>query len=62
MIDEEKSNVIVVDALTTMVAQSEGAQIRDFFLRCKSLCDAGKVIICTVHSGAFDEDVGSTLF
>ena len=55
--NEEKSNVIVVDALTTMVAQSKGAQIRDFFLRCKSLCDAGKVIICTVHSGAFDEDV-----
>ena len=54
---ETQSSVFVIDALTTLVAHGDGAQIRDFFLRCKSICDSGKVIICTVHSGAFDEDV-----
>lgn len=55
--NETEASVFVIDSLTTLVAQGDGAQIRDFFLRCKSICDSGKVIICTVHSGAFEEDV-----
>lgn len=49
-------SVIVVDALTTFVSQAGGDQILDFFGRCKAVCDAGRVIICTVHEHAFDED------
>ena len=48
--------VIVVDALTTFVSQAGGDQILDFFGRCKAVCDSGKVVICTVHDHAFDED------
>ena len=32
-------------------------QIHDFFNRCKSLCDDGQVVICTVHDNAFDSDI-----
>ncbi len=49
--------VIVLDSLTTFVSGVGGDQIQSFFAQCKSLCDAGKVIICTVHSQAFDAGV-----
>ena len=49
------SDISVVDALTTFVSQSGGDQIQDFFSNCKSLCEKGKVVICTVHAKAFDE-------
>ena len=49
------SDIIVVDSLTTFVSQSGGDQIQDFFSNCKSLCENGKVVICTVHANAFDE-------
>ena len=54
---QETSRVIVVDSLTNLARQGEGSHIQDFFPKCKTLCDEGKVIICTVHSGAFDESV-----
>ena len=54
---QETCRVIVVDALTTFVSHAGGDQIQDFFTGCKSLCDGGKVIICTVHSQAFDEGI-----
>ena len=54
---EQASRVFVIDSLTTLVSRSGGDQIQEFFVRCKSVCDTGKVIICTVHSGAFDENV-----
>lgn len=50
------SDIIVVDSLTTFVSQSGGDQIQDFFSNCKSLCEKGKVVICTVHAKAFDEE------
>lgn len=49
--------VIVVDSLTTFVSRAGGDQIQEFFSRCKELCDGGKVIICTVHSDAFDQSI-----
>ena len=49
--------MIVVDSLTTFVSRAGGEQIQGFFAECKSFCDAGKVIICTVHSDAFDHDI-----
>ena len=54
---QENCRVIVVDALTTFVSHAGGDQIQDFFSRCKSLCDEGKVIICAVHTNAFDENI-----
>ena len=54
---QEKCRVIVVDSLTTFVSKAGGDQIQDFFSRCKTLSDSGKVIICTVHSEAFDEGI-----
>ena len=53
---QEDARVVVLDSLTTFVSQAGGEQIQRFFTGCKSLCDDGKVIICTVHSGAFPED------
>ena len=51
---QDSSRVIVIDSLTTFVSNAGGDQIQEFFGRCKSLCDQGKVIICTVHPDAFD--------
>ncbi len=50
------TRVVVLDSLSTFVSSAGGEQIQQFFNSCKSLCDDGKVIICTVHSGAFPED------
>ena len=55
--DQRASRVIVVDSLTTFVSRATGDQIQEFFNGCKSLCDAGKVVICTVHSEAFDQGI-----
>ncbi len=54
---QESCRVIVIDSLTTFVSRAGGDQIQDFFHRCKTMCDRGKVIICTVHTGAFEESV-----
>ena len=53
----DQCRVIVLDSLTTFVSEDGGEQIQEFFVACKSLCDAGKVIICTVHSDAFDPGI-----
>lgn len=55
--DQDSSRVIVIDSLTTFVSQAGGDQIQDFFIRCKAFCDLGKVVICTVHSDAFDKSI-----
>ena len=54
---QKECRVIVKDSLTTFVNRLGGDQIQEFFVRCKSFCDAGKVIICTVHSDAFDPSI-----
>lgn len=54
---QEASKVMVIDSLTTFVSNAGGDQIQEFFGRCKSLCDQGKVIICTVHSDAFEPGI-----
>lgn len=54
---EDSARVVVVDSLTTLVSHLGGNHIQEFFSKCKRLCDEGKVIICTAHSSAFDEDV-----
>jgi len=57
MINQTACRVIVMDSLTTFVSRVGGDQIQEFFARCKSLCDEGKVIICTVHLDAFDPSI-----
>lgn len=54
IMDQVDCRVILVDSLTTFVSQTGGEQIQEFFNGCKSLCDQGKVVICTVHTDAFD--------
>ena len=49
--------IVVVDSLTTIISQADGNLIQEFFTACKNLCEEGKVIICTVHSNAFAEDI-----
>ena len=52
---QKDARMIVVDALTTFVAEAGGDQIQDFFSGCKEMCANGQVIACTVHASAFDE-------
>ena len=54
---QQECRVVIVDSLTAFVSHAGGDQIQDFFRRCKAFCDQGKVIICTVHSYAFDENI-----
>jgi len=57
IINQTACRVIVMDSLTTFVSRVGGDQIQEFFARCKSLCDEGKVIICTVHLDAFEPNI-----
>ncbi len=54
---QDDCRVILVDALSTFVSHAGGDQIQGFFNGCKSLCDQGKVVICTVHTDAFDPSI-----
>ena len=54
IMEQVDCRVILVDSLTTFVSHAGGEQIQEFFNGCKSLCDQGKVVICTVHTDAFD--------
>ena len=55
--EQVASRVVVIDSLTTLGGQATGDEIIDFFSRCKAMCDAGKVIINTVHAEAFGDNV-----
>ena len=50
-------SLTILDSLSTFLIDSTEEQILRFFSRCKSLCDAGRTIICTAHSHAFEERV-----
>jgi flagellar protein FlaH len=54
---QDDCRVILVDAPSTFVSHAGGDQIQGFFNGCKSLCDQGKVVICTVHTDAFDPSI-----
>lgn len=49
--------IVVIDSLTTIISQADGESIQEFFNACKTLCEQGKVIICTVHENAFAEEI-----
>lgn len=57
IMQQDDCRVILVDSLTTFVSQTGGDQIQEFFNNCKTLCDQGKVVICTVHADAFDPGI-----
>lgn len=52
---QQDRRVIVVDSLSTFVETNVIGHLHSFLARCKILCDAGKVIICTIHSDVFDK-------
>lgn len=54
---QKNCRIVVVDSLTTIISQADGDMIQEFFTSCKTLCEAGKVIICTVHANAFAEEI-----
>lgn len=52
MTKEVKSDVIVVDSLTSaMTSDTDPSCILNFFEEAKRLCDTGKTVIVTVHPG-----------
>tara|TARA_Y100000588_G_C14029382_1_gene827948 strand:+ start:123 stop:833 length:711 start_codon:yes stop_codon:yes gene_type:complete len=59
MEEQKEYGILAVDSLTTIVPWSGGEQIKDFLSRCKTVCDEGKVVICTAHEDAFEEDISS---
>jgi len=42
---QTECQIVVVDSLTTIIAQADGELIQEFFAGCKALCDEGKAII-----------------
>ena len=57
IMNQKDCRVILVDSLSTFVSSTGGDQIQGFFNGCKSLCDEGKVVICTVHTDAFEPSI-----
>lgn len=54
-------DVIVIDALTGLIADPSEQEVFAFFKRCKEFCDAGLTIVCIVHSHAFSESLLSRI-
>ena len=50
-------NLVIVDSLTPIVANSSDGAILTYFEECKTLCDKGYSIINTVHTYAFTQDI-----
>jgi flagellar protein FlaH len=55
-IRESTAQVVIVDSLTLFTEYAESDTILTFFTDCKSLVDAGKTILITLHTYAFEED------
>ncbi len=52
--------VVVIDSLSTFDPEA-GVELAQFFQRCKTFCDSGKVVICTVQPDAFDPSIMTRL-
>ena len=52
--------VVVIDSLSTF-DPSAGSELAQFFSKCKTFCDSGKVVIFTVQPDAFDPSVMTRL-
>jgi flagellar protein FlaH len=49
--------VIIVDSLTSVIAQSSPKEVLSFFESCKRLCTGGTTVIAVLHSNAMSGDV-----
>ena len=47
--------VIIVDSITDVAADTDDRAILSFFSRCKRLCGNGRTVILTVHSNILDD-------
>ncbi len=54
LITEKHRDLILVDSLTPFVSHTSIEKAIDFFEECKTLCNSGTTIICTLHSYAFE--------
>ena len=50
-----KYEVIIVDSITDVAADTDDKTILRFFSRCKRLCSNGRTVILTVHSNILDD-------
>ena len=50
-----KYEVIIVDSITDVAADTDDMAILKFFSRCKRLCSNGRTVILTVHSNILDD-------
>jgi archaeal flagellar protein FlaH len=55
--DESQYRLIIVDALTPMLAIAPDTEVLGYFERCKNHCDDGKTIINVMHTYALNNDV-----
>ena len=53
----ERYRLIIVDAITLLVAHGNPVDVIDFFWACKGLCDAGRSVMLVAHHYAFEEEV-----
>lgn len=54
LITEKHRDLIMIDSLTPFVSHASIEKAIDFFEECKTLCNSGTTIICTLHSYAFE--------
>jgi len=55
-IKNSKAQVIIIDSLTLLTETTTQADLLAFLTNCKNLVDAGKTILITLHTYAFEED------
>ena len=56
-----ESDVIIVDALTTLASESDDRDTLRFFTSCRRLCDDGKTVVLATRSYAIDDRMLSRL-
>ena len=53
----QRFRLVIVDAITLLVAHSGPVAVMDFFWACKRMCDSGRSVIVVAHSYAFEEEM-----
>ena len=54
---KRKSDIVIVDSITTFLTHSTDSQALDFISSAKGLCDDGRSLVLTMHSFATDEQL-----
>lgn len=55
LVKEETQDLVIVDSLTSFIAQVSTEDLITFFEECKGLCDKGMTLVLVVHSYAFTD-------